>query len=71
MKETISVFCVDLGYKFRSRDTILLQDFGGWLTSCIVHIIIIVIDYLAVGPGSTSGDWAVVPDMYETHLKHG
>ena len=34
-------------------------------------IIVIVIDYLAVGPGSAPGDWVVVPSMYGTHLKHG
>jgi len=33
--------------------------------------IFIVIDYLEVGPGLESGDWAVVPGMYGTHLKHG
>jgi len=27
-------------------------------------------DYLAVGPGSSSGVWAVVLNMYDTHLKH-
>ena len=71
MEETASVFWVDLAYRLRGRDTVLLQDFGGWLTSCIVHIIIvIVIDYLAVGPGSAPSDWAVVPGMYGTHLKH-
>jgi len=29
-----------------------------------------VIDYLAVGPGSTPGIWAVTPDIYRTHLKY-
>jgi len=33
--------------------------------------IVIVIDYLAVGPGSAPGDWAMVPGMYGTHLKYG
>ena len=28
-------------------------------------------DYLAVGPGSVPGIWAVVPGMYGTHLKNG
>ena len=27
-------------------------------------------DYLAVGPGSAPGVWAVVPGMYMTYLKH-
>jgi len=72
MEETTSVFWVDLGYKLRSRDAIPLQGSEGWLTSCIVHIaIVIVIDYLAVRPDSAPGDWAVVPGMYGTHLKHG
>jgi len=31
----------------------------------------IITDYLAVGPGSAPGIWAVVPGMYGTHLKHG
>jgi len=38
MEETTSVFWVDLRYKFRSRLTVSLQDFGGWLTS---HLFII------------------------------
>jgi len=39
---------------------------------CYWHIVIvIVIDYLMVGPGSAPGDWAVVLGMYGTHLKHG
>jgi len=29
-----------------------------------------VTDYLAVGPGSAPGIWAVVPGMYGTHLKY-
>ena len=33
--------------------------------------VVIVIDYLAVGSGSAPGDWAVMPSMYGTHLKHG
>jgi len=33
--------------------------------------IVIVIDYLAVGPSSAPGDWVVVPGMYGTHLNHG
>jgi len=33
--------------------------------------IVIVINYLAVRPSSAPGDWAVVPDMYGPHLKHG
>ena len=33
--------------------------------------IVIVIDYLAVGPSSAPGDWVVVPGMYGIHLKHG
>jgi len=39
------------------------------MTSHIVQIVI-VIDYLAVGPGSEPGDWAVVSGMYGTDLKH-
>jgi len=42
MEEIASVFWVDLRYKLRSRDTILLQGSGGWLTSCIVHIVIVI-----------------------------
>jgi len=42
MEETTSVFWVDLGYRLRSRFTVPLQDFGGWLTSRIVHIIIVI-----------------------------
>jgi len=30
-----------------------------------------VINYLAVGRGSASGIWAVLPGLYGTHLKHG
>ena len=36
-----------------------------------IVFIVIVIDNLAVGPGSASSDWAVVPGMYKTHLKYG
>ena len=74
MEETVSIFWVDLGYRLRSRDTVPLQGLRGWLTSRIVHIIIviiIVIDYLAVEPGSAPSDWVMVPGMYGTHLKHG
>jgi len=70
MEKTSSVFWVDLGYRLRSRNTVSLQGSGGWLTSHIVSIVI-VIDYLVVWTGSAPGDWTVVPDMYETHLKHG
>ena len=36
----------------------------------VIAYIVIVIDYLGVGPGSTPGDWVVVPGMYGTHLKY-
>jgi len=55
MEETASVFWMDLGYRLRNRDTISLQGSGGSLTSRIVYIII-VIDYLALGPGAALGD---------------
>ena len=42
--------------------------FRGILASRIVHIII-VIEYLAVGPDSVPGDWVVVLGMYVIHLK--
>ena len=39
---------------------------------CYWHIVIvIVIDYLAVGPGLAPVNWVVVSVMYGTHLKHG
>ena len=63
MQETTSVFWVDLGYRLHSRHTVPLQGYGGWLTSRIVHIVI-VIDYLAVGAGSVPGDWVVILSMY-------
>ena len=66
------IFWVDLGYRLHSRDTVPLQGSGGCLTSRIVHVVIvIVIDYLAVGAGSAPGDWVVVSGMHGTHLKHG
>ena len=68
IKEMVLAFWVDLRYRLRSRKTVPLQGSGGWLTSRIVHIVI-VIDYLAIGPGSASGDWIVVPGMHGTHLK--
>ena len=37
----------------------------------IVIVIVIIIDYLAVGRGSAPGNWAVLPGMYGTHLKYG
>ena len=44
----------------------------GWLAPHPVLIPIIhVPDYLAVGPGSAPGVWAVILGMYETHLKYG
>jgi len=70
MEKTTSVFWVILRYWLCNRDMVPLQGFKGWLTSCIVSIVII-IDYLAVGPGSTLGHWAVVSGMYRIHLKHG
>ena len=39
----------------------------------VIHVPVPVIhvpDYLAVGPGSAPGVWAVVPGMHGTHLKH-
>ena len=68
MEETAFVFLVDLGYRC-SRDTVVLQDSGGLLTSRVVFIVIVV-DYLALGLGSASGVWAEVPGMYGTHLKY-
>ena len=66
IKEMVLVFWVDLGLRLRNWKTDPLQGSGGWLTSLIVHIVIvIIIDYLAVGPGSAPGDWAVVPGMTE------
>ena len=63
MEETASVFWVDLRYKLRNWDTVPLQGSERWLTSRIIHIVI-VIDYLAVRPGSAPGDWVVVLGMY-------
>ena len=72
MEERSSVFWVDLGYRLRSRDAVLLQGFGGWLASHIVHMLLLMLlTTIAVGPGSASGDWAVISGMYETHLKYG
>jgi len=39
--------------------------------SKLIMSTIIIIDYLAVGSGSAPGEWAVVPGIYRTHLKHG
>jgi len=40
------------------------------MTNIPYYSIVIVIDYLVVGPGSASSDWAVVSGMYGTHLKY-
>ena len=68
----MSVFLVDLGYRLHSRNRVPLQGFRGvtGTPSCFIPVIH-VLDYLAVGPGSAPGVWAVVPGMYGTHLKHG
>ena len=42
MEEIASVFWVDLGYRLHSRVTVPLQGSGGWLTSRIVHIVIVI-----------------------------
>jgi len=42
IEETTSVFLVDLRYRLRSRDTVQLQSSRGWLTSRIVHIVIVI-----------------------------
>ena len=34
------------------------------------NLLHMLLDCLAVGPGLAPGVWAVVPSMYETHLKH-
>ena len=81
MKETTSVFWVDLGYMLRSRDTFLLLRGMTDIPSVFCFIVLLlvllhsdtvstitVIDYLAVRPGSAPGIWAVVPGMYGTHL---
>jgi len=39
------------------------------LVSGIIHVVI-VINYLAVGPGSASSDWALILGMYGTRLRH-
>jgi len=61
MKETASVFCVDLGYRLRSWKRVPLQGSRGWLTSRAVLVPVIhvihVPGYLVVGPGSAPGVW--------------
>ena len=78
MEETASVFWVDLGYRLRSRKRVPLQGSRGvtGTPSCFISVIHVP-DYLAVGPGSASGVWAVVPGMHGTrpgyagtHLKY-
>ena len=81
MEETPSVFWVDLGFRLRSRKRVALQDSRGVMALRpdlvpVIHVIhvpipvIYVPGYLAIGPGSALGVWAVVPGMHGTHLKH-
>jgi len=81
MEETSSVFWVDLGFRLHSRKRVPLQGSRGVTgtpsCSCSCYTcytciwpVIHVSDYLAVGPGSAPGVWAVVPGMHGTHLKH-
>ena len=39
MEETTYVFWVDLGYKLRGRDMVLLHGSRGWLTSHTVTVV--------------------------------
>jgi len=77
MEETTSVFWVDLGYRLRSRKRVPLQGSRGvtdtlvsFMFLFLLYMLYMLPDYLAVGPGSTSGVWIVVPSMHGTHLKH-
>ena len=77
MKETTSVFWVDLGYRLRRRKRVPLQGSRGvtdtlvlFLFLFLIYILCMLPDYLVVGPGSAPGVWAVVPGMHETHIKH-
>jgi len=81
--EETSVFWVDLEYRLHSRDMFHYRvPADDWHLICLLfHNVTMsivpqwycetVTDYLAVGPGSASGIWAVVPGMYGTHLKYG
>ena len=69
----------DLRFRLRSRKRVPLQGSCGVTGTRSVHVIhvihvpvpvIHVPDYLAVGPGSASGVWAVVLGMHGTHLKY-
>jgi len=83
MEETASVFWVDQGFRLRSRKRVPLQGSHGvtgtpscsYSCSCYTCYtytwpIIHVTDYLAAGPGSALGVWAMVPGMHGTHLKY-
>ena len=83
MEETTSVFWVDLGYRLRSRKKVPLQGSRGVTGTRPVPVLVPVMhvihvpgllymlpNYLAIGPGSVPGVWAVIPGMYGTHLKH-
>ena len=41
-----------------------------YCSTMILCVLFTVTDYLAVGPGSAPGIWAVVPGVHGTHLKH-
>jgi len=36
----------------------------------ILYVLFTITDYLAIGPGSAPGIWAMVLGMHGTHLKH-
>ena len=72
LEETMSVFWVDLGYRSRSRKRVPLQGSRGVTdTQFCSYSFYMLPDYLAVGPDSAPGVWAVVPGMYGAHLKYG
>ena len=80
MEETASVFWVVLGDRLRSRKSVQLQGTRGVtdtsFCSCLhmLYMLFVMLymlpNYLSIEPDSVSGVWAMVPGMYETHLKY-
>ena len=82
MEETTSIFWVpriqiaqptyDSTAGFRGMTDIPSVYYSTVLLRVLFHsdTVSIVTDYLAVGPSLVLGIWAVISDMYKTHLKH-
>jgi len=70
VKDTVSVFWVDLGYRLRSRKRVPLQGSQGMTGISSDTLLFTLTKYEAIWPGSVPETKVVVPGTYGTHLKH-